>query len=400
MRFLKSENMLILFFILIYCVVIVAFNFLEVFDNFFPALANSFLQGKLFFLRTPENIHDTVLFNGRYYWPLGPFPAVFLMVWVRGSQLFHYSPYMAIPQILLVLGTLATWIGIGKKLGYSFTSRLYLAYAFCASTVFFGVALIPASWYFAQVLTAFLVSLAILEYCGKKRWIIIGVLMGCALATRLAAGLALVFFIYTIFRTQQSKIDNLARLLFPIIIAGLLLALYNFARFGNPMEHGYNWQILGIRYSSNRDAGLHSLAHLPGNLYYFLLSGPLPVFKDGVSHILKFPFIEGNKWGMSIFVTSPYLIYLWFTKLKDWRSIPILVTAFIVALPILTYYGIGFSQFGFRYSLDFLPWLHLVLMLNLKDKKNLGFKMKILIFLGSVFNFYLMMTQYFSREYF
>ena len=43
-------------------------------------LAESFLSGNLHLLvELPEHLHDTALYGGRYYWPLGPFPAVLLM---------------------------------------------------------------------------------------------------------------------------------------------------------------------------------------------------------------------------------------------------------------------------------------------------------------------------------
>ena len=49
-------------------------------------LAESFLSGKLHLLvELPEHLHDTALYGGRYYWPLGPFPAVLLMPFVRSA---------------------------------------------------------------------------------------------------------------------------------------------------------------------------------------------------------------------------------------------------------------------------------------------------------------------------
>jgi hypothetical protein len=48
----------------------------------------------------------------------------------------------------------------------------------------------------------------------------------------------------------------------------------------------------------------------------------------------------------------------------------LLITIVIVALPIFLYYGIGVSQFGYRYSLDYLPYLFLLLIKNYKEQKE------------------------------
>ena len=59
-----------------------------------------------------------------------------------------------------------------------------------------------------------------------------------------------------------------------------------------------------------REYGLFNLKHIPGNLYHFFLATPLPVFADSLSHVLKFPYLKADPWGMGIFITSPIFIYL------------------------------------------------------------------------------------------
>ena len=174
----------------------------------------------------------------------------------------------------------------------------------------------------------------------------------------------------------------------------MLLAGYNYQRFGNIFEQGYNYQILLTEsLSKAREYGIFSLAHLPTNLYYFLLSVPLPIFRDGVSHVLKFPFVMADPWGMSIFITSPYFIYLFFLKYKDKISKLFLVSIFLTALPILLYYGVGFRQFGYRYSLDFLPFLFWLKIRNYNSKyKKLSNKFKILVLISAFTNLYLFRT--------
>lgn len=58
--------------------VVFGFNLTVSVDQQFSYLAESFLQGKTYFLASPAFGYDTVFFQGKYYWPLGPFPAVLL----------------------------------------------------------------------------------------------------------------------------------------------------------------------------------------------------------------------------------------------------------------------------------------------------------------------------------
>ena len=68
-------------------------------------------------------------------------------------------------------------------------------------------------------------------------------------------------------------------------------------------------------------------------------------------------------------------------------------TIIVIALPVFLYYGIGVFQFGYRYSLDFLPYLFLILIKNYKEQKgNLNYGLKAVIIATTLFNLYLLAT--------
>lgn len=80
----RSGIFLILFFIFILFSILLFSNFYIAKSgvNQFTELARSFINGKLYFLDNSifnNNVSDNVFFNGRYYWPLGPFPAIALI---------------------------------------------------------------------------------------------------------------------------------------------------------------------------------------------------------------------------------------------------------------------------------------------------------------------------------
>lgn len=376
--------------------VVFGFNLTVSVDQQFSYLAESFLQGKTYFLVPPAFGYDTVFFQGKYYWPLGPFPAVLLLPFVlvfRSFGLFFFQSYL---HVFLVLGVFYLFFKIARKVGYSADDAGFLAFAFCFASAFLGVAIYSGSWYFAQVVAVFLVTLALLEYLGKKRLWIIGTLMGLGFMTRVTAALNILFFVMGVVVADtklRKKISAIAALSFPVLVGLVALALYNHARFGNWLEQGYSLQILDGAAARARSYGVMSLVHVPGNLFYFLFAGPLPVTFDNVSQVLKFPYLRANPWGMSLFITSPYFLYLFSLKYDDLISKQLLFSIAVVASCIFTYYGIGNVQFGYRYSLDFLPFLFFLLIRNYRNERpelSPGFKKVIL--LTALTNFYLVLT--------
>ena len=216
--------------------------------------------------------------------------------------------------------------------------------------------------------------------------------LACAFATRATAGLSLIFFLLTAINSPNQR-KHLAQLITPLIVVWVVLSAYNLERFGSIIEQGYSHQMLITPLEKARSYGIFYPIHVPTNLYYFLLNPPVPVFKDQASHVLKFPFVRADYWGMSILITSPY--FLWLLKSKKWNRVSnwMVLTILCIAIPIFFYYGVGVTQYGYRYSLDFLPLLFFLLMtLYFKQNKNVSLSMKSIFVLTGITNFYLFLT--------
>jgi len=360
-------------------------------------LAKSFLKGKLYFDPPPPSIIDTAPFNGRYYWPFGPAPAVLITPLVITSWLFKFPLYQGFIQPFLVFAVFFIIYKLAKIKKFSTNDAIFFSLAFCFASPFIWFTLIPGWGYFYYLFSVLFLFLSLFEYYNKKRYWLIGLFCGLALASRFTAGLGIVFFALEILFSNKpfkQKIKDLFSLVLPWLIILILLGVYNYLRFGTLTENGYTF-LIDSNYSlvKGKSYGLFSLKHLPSNLYYFLLSTPLPVFRDGISHVLKFPFIKANPWGMSIFITSLYLFYLFSFSYKDKSSQLILSTIIIIAVPIFLYYGTGYRQVGYRYSLDFLPFLFLLLMNKLKEKYgNVPKMFKVLIVISIFLCFYYSFT--------
>jgi hypothetical protein len=91
------------------------------------------------------------------------------------------------------------------------------------------------------------------------------------------------FILWQIFFDNKLNIEKKIKsyLLIAIGVAPFILffLLYNYLRFGNFFEQGYSLQSIAGNLSSNEAYGLFNLVHIPGNIYYFLISTPNPVLK-------------------------------------------------------------------------------------------------------------------------
>jgi hypothetical protein len=381
----------------IFAVIIAAFDLGTIGSDQWQMLAQSFLAGKLFFLQTPSLLNDSVLWSGHYYWPFPPFPAVLFMPFVAIADIFNMQVSQGGVQFLIVIAVFILVYRLARKF-FQPDDAAWFAIAFTFASSFLWIAPVPAYTHLSYVVAVATVFGALLEYVGQKRWWLIGLLMSVALASRTAAGLGIFFFLGDIFiitkGSFRKKLRDASKLMVPFIVTVLILGFYNFARFGSFFETGYSLQILmADAYTKARSYGVFSPIHIPGNLYYFLFNAPVPILKDGVSRVLVFPYIKADPWGMGIVFVSPYLLYLFLLSYKDKVSRLLIVTSAIIAVPIFLYHGIGFTQLGYRYGLDFMPFIYFLFMRNYAAQYGpLPRRLKWLIALSALFDLYLFFT--------
>ncbi|KKR77954.1 MAG: hypothetical protein UU23_C0006G0009 [Candidatus Curtissbacteria bacterium GW2011_GWA1_40_9] len=342
----------------------------------FVLLAKSFQNSSLALTNLGENISDTSPYQGKYYWPLGPFPAIIILPFLFIFQNFYQS-YLSFPISILnfiLLFQIAKFLGLDKK------KSLILSIFFIFGSIYTPLAAIPASWYFAQTVACFLTIAAIYEFLVKKSYFIPGVLIAAATATRFNLILVSIFFII-LATVEGTKPTKIIKLLLPITVSVILIFSYNNLRFGNPLESGYNLQLIPQEALARRNIGLFSTQHIPSNLYYMIFKGPEAVFKDS-SKELTFPYLSFNNYGLSIFFLSPILLLLHKANFKNKLIKTSTLTTFVLLIPILTYYGIGQKQVGYRYALDFFPFLFLMLT---DAVKSINIKLLYLIVFWGVF---------------
>lgn len=367
----------------IYSAYLYLFPFQKNYDKSLVLLAEQFL---LLNTALPVNnylpISDVADFHSTFYIFYGPFTSIVLMPFVVfwGKS----TPQYLLGIISMIVSFYATY-ALSRKFNFSKMDALWLALFFVFSTVLLSVSVINISAYQVQAMQVPLIMLALVEYFSKKRPFVAGIFVGLAIMTRFVQLLAVLFFFIEVIR-KRMNLKQFVLFLIPVLIACALLGAYNQKRFHNPFDTGYKYNITsnGFPLSLNRQYGEVSFEHISANLYVFLLMPPDPLKRDEAGFFLEFPYVKANPWGTAIWFTSPLFLYLVFKFRKNKYFVSALATSIALALPAMTFFSVGFAQFGYRYLLDFLPFLFLLLIPCLSPK--LSRKAIFLIILGVLFN--------------
>ena len=357
----------------------------------FVSLASSFLQGKLYF---PSATFDAAINAGRYYWPLGPFPAVLLMPFV-----YIFGSLMKQGYLLFFLNVLNIFLlfRITKQLTGNFNNSIIISFAVLFSTAYLGIALTPWSWYFAQTVGFTLTLLALEAYFFNRPWLIMGIYIALAYATRVSLIFTAVFFILNLFYSNFSdkiKFKKLAMLIIPTIVSIIVVGFYNYARFGNPLETGYSKQPLDGPVGVNRTFGLWSFIHIPTNLYSMFLKMPDPIFIPG-TQIMQFPYLKVDGSGLSILFTSSIFIWILFSNWKESKVRFAAITSLVLIFDLSGSFTNGGWQYGYRYAIDYYPFIFIILIYSFK--KAVSYKFLTIAIAAFLVNLYFINTIFYPK---
>jgi|SRR5579871_3655225 len=319
-------------------------------------LARSFLHGKLTVSLFP-NRDDLAFYNGNYYVYFGFFPALLLMPLV---VLFHIQSQWGLIPIATLFAARCLYL-LAKDMDLSPKQSLWIVVAFFFGTIYFFLSLVDITAYYIQVLGIDFLILALYFFICKKQIVISSLFFCFAFLTRQTLLLAICFFIAEMIfeeQTWRSTRKNFLLFCIPVIGAISLLSVYNSVRFGSPFDNGYAYNIatkkVPIMY------GLFSLRYIPANIYFMLFKGLDGLVKNNT--ILRFPYYKADYMGLGMFFTSPFFFYVFLAKFRAKHVLSSLITILVLASFVLLFYNSGFWQYGYRYALDFYPFLFLILI--------------------------------------
>jgi len=343
-------------------------------------LAESFLAGQLDFRELPGiSWGDTALYRGKYFWPLGPFPALLLTPFVWICRHAGQTLQQGYVNFALIVWSCYSIFQLAIKHGQDRNSAGWLTLAFVGSSSYLSTALVPWSWHLAHVTAVWLLLLAIHEYLAKRRWQLIGLFVGLAFACRQTAGLTILGFAALLILSEQpwpGKVKDLVQFLPAFGTVFLILLYYNYLRFDSLFESGYNYQLV---YKPN--GALVGWWNLWPNLRVFLFN--IPIQTDPL------PYFAADPFGMSVGIVSPWLLFL---RPQNWSRQDSLLAAniVIIALAFLTWWSTGSNQMGYRFSLDFMPLLFWLMLRS--NALRITAAVKTTIAISLLLNLYFMTT--------
>ncbi len=326
--------------------------------DYFVRLADAMMHGRLYLTEAPSWLTELIPRDGVWYVAYPPMPAVMLI------------PFVALLGVDLhqqVASAIFGGIGVGLtylvlcRFALEERVRVLLALVFAFGTCFFYTAEAGNTWYLSHVVAVVFATAALLLALERRLPLAVGVLLGLAVLSRLPVVLtapAYAALLVGLGWPPRLPADRPAALRSAILFgAGLavplvVLALYDVARFGSPFELGYSL-IPGVLQEPYYQQGIFSIAYIPRHVYAILFQS----WKYGDD----FPWITPSWWGLAVPLTTP--LFLWLLKAR-WRDPRVAWSAVGVGLaliPLVTHGNVGFTQFGYRFSLDLQPLLFVVL---------------------------------------
>ncbi len=335
-------------------------------------LAYSFLHGRLNLTGAGTALEELVSLHGNYYVVYPPMPAIILMPFVAALGTSVDESLISI--ILASICVSLTWLML-RKTGVKGSKALWLAALFGFGTCFWYTAAVGSSWYIAQVSAVLFLTIAIVLSLYKKNNFLVGLSLGCAYLARLTTALAFPFFLFLTYDQNdswKSRLKPMALFVLGLAIPVILDLVYNFARYNTIFDIGYTLIIKG---DPNYPYGLLSFAYIPKNLYAILFQGPIL--------LNSFPYFKPDWMGLGLFFTTPAFLYIFvgkWNKLSKYAAIAVLC----ILPPLITHGEVGYTQFGYRFSLDFTPFLILLTAKGMSE--NLRWQEKAIIILSLLVN--------------
>ncbi len=359
-------------------------------NNHYVHLAQAWLQGRLHIGGDPPGTNDWACFDttaqspcppGRYaftgpdaeryrwYVSFPPLPAVLLLpvVAIFGLEtldaLFWALFAGLSPALLFVVLRFLRESGRSER---RLRDDLLIVTLFAIGSVYYFVAVQGTVWFAAHVAATAFICAYLLFAFGARRPIAAGLALGLAFLCRPATVWLAGFFVLQAITASKGTrnssdgsaappLRSLVLFAFPLAAIIAFTMWHNVARFGDPFEFGH--RLLQIRWRSRIETwGLFSTHYLPRNLTVFLLSLPWLIESS--------PFVRITRHGLALWFTTPNLLWsLWPAK-PDATVAALWVAVVPTALCTLLYQNTGWVQFGYRFSLDYLPLVFVLVALS------------------------------------
>lgn len=349
--------------------------------SYWDLLANAFLNGELY-LSHPPTTHDLTLYNGKWFVPNPPLPAILLMPFVKlfgieGINMTVVSAMIGALNAALIFLILQRAVQTGM-IHCERSAILWLTIVFAFGTNTIWLAVTGQMWFISQLITVTMIELSVLAVISKWSGWLVGLFFGFAMLARPNV-FPIAFLLLGIYLWEQADFPRVAwrktifwgiKVAFPSMVCIFLLLYYNKLRFDNWFDFGYvtingaPWILEAVQ-----KYGMFHPHFFKTNLQVMLWQLPALDFSGD-----RFFFQPGIS-GFSVFVMTPPLIYLFRRFRKNWWVIGAWVAVILTVLLLLFYHNTGAEQVGYRYLLDAIVPIMLLMGLGVDRKVSWFFKM-------------------------
>ena len=335
--------------------------------NQYVRLADAFLHGRLYLQAPPDYLELARYFdNGmpckgpevgcKGFVIDPPAPAVLLMPLVAlfGTDLNQVFVSMAFGAAAMGLFWVAT-----RRMGWDVRLSAAMTVLLALGTDFWWAAGDGSLWTFSHVCSVFFMMAALVEATGRKRPWLVGLLLGLSGLSRLPTFLALPFFLYLVLEndlrdwqgwraTVRSRGIIRKVLLFGSGLGAMafLVLLYNYGRFHTILDAGYSHPQYNV---APFEQGRFNISYIPRHIEAIFYLGPQLTEN-------KFPFFKPSAFGMALIMVTPAFLYVYGARMKR-LEVAAALSMVLVMIPDVLYGATGWAQFGYRFSLDYLPML-------------------------------------------
>lgn len=327
-------------------------------------IAGALLHGELGLAdRPPDWLNEMIPLDGKYYsaFPLGSVLTMLPLAALKHLRVIESFPGTFVAALLAGAASLLFYL-LSAKYCDNIKRRLTLTLLPIFGTWMWANLAFAGAWHIALGFAVVGQLGALYFILIKYRPMLAGLCFALAFGNRTEILLLAPLFIYLIYKhapAQDAKdgvswwqmIDRFVAL--PIAL-GLLTLGYNYLRFSSVFDFGYA-RIPGVLDEPWYAHGIFSLHAIPLNAYAMLTETWQRV--DG------FPYLTPTGFGGSIFLSCPFLIYLFRIGARD----ATLKTLAWAAIAILTFVlwchgNPGGWQISYRYAMVLLPWMFLILL--------------------------------------
>lgn len=344
--------------------------------DYFTRLAGEFLSGKYYLTENPPWLSELIPAGpGKYYVPYPPMPAIlsipFVFFFEKGFQQQLLSQILGAGIVALTM--LIAWtVKKDKKL------LIWTGILTAFGNIMWFLSATGSSWYLGQISSAFFLTLALYESLNNKHPFWVGLALGGAYLSRIHTIVSLPVFLYLLYNNKDwfKTYFKIGLGIAPFVLFDFY---YNFIRFGTIFDKAYFIlpQVLGETRAPWFINGVANISYIPNGL--------IAAFWTFPKLLNRIPYIEPSWSSLAIWITTPAFIFSFFSPFKEKLTKFLWLAIIPIFLIVLSHGGTGWAQFGYRFAVDFYPFL---LLLTIKGVARTGIKPIhwILLFISVIVN--------------